>query len=38
MTVLDVVALFMMPVGGLLVGGIVYWIATRSPRSEHPAE
>ena len=39
MTTLQVIALLMTPVGGLLVGLAAYWIATRPERERHhPAE
>lgn len=38
MTALDVIALLMTPLGGLAVGGAVYWIATRPRDPRHPAE
>lgn len=38
MTMIEVAALFMMPVGGLLVGLATYWIASRPAKSHRPAE
>jgi hypothetical protein len=38
MSTLEVIALLMTPVGGLLVGLAAYWIATRPEKPTHPAE
>ena len=39
MTTLQVIALLMTPVGGLLIGLAAYWVATRPDRKpHHPAE
>lgn len=39
MTTNEVLALIITPVGGLAIGAVVYWIATRHDRSHrHPAE
>ena len=37
MTTHQVIALFMTPVGGLLIGLAAYWIATRPDQPRHPA-
>lgn len=40
MTALQVIALLMTPVGGLLIGLAAYWVATRPEKEQphHPAE
>jgi len=39
MTTLQIIALLMTPVGGLLIGLAAYWVATRpEPGQHHPAE
>ncbi len=38
MTALDVIAYLMLPVGGLMAGLVVYWVASRSEQPRPPAE
>ncbi len=39
MTTIDVAALLVTPVGGLLLGAAVYWVTARQDRgARHPAE
>jgi hypothetical protein len=38
MTALDVVAYLMLPVGGLVAGLVVYWVASRPEHPRPPAE
>jgi len=37
MTTNEVIALLLTPVGGLAIGLVAYWLATR-PEKHHPAE
>jgi|GEM_PF-6772961 len=38
MTTMQIIALLVTPMGGLLIGGAAYWMATRPARQHHPAE